>query len=322
MKPSWIPSILPGVRTTLLDAIQLVTQGDDVGKRHLEGQPAAVRFYPARQPCGVTVVVCPGGGYQNLAHHEGEVVAHWLNDQGIHAAVLKYRHAGQANTQTTGLSDSSQQATDVDISDGAGWQGPLLDKPALDASLAMLALRYSAKDLDIHPGKIAIMGFSAGGHVAATLCTHWKRLDAGYLKLGQASDKLAYSCRPDASILIYPVISMQRDITHGGSRERLIGSDASSDLAAFYSAELQVNAQTPPAFLFHTFDDKVVPQLNAIRYAEALARCGVPCELHVYNQPGAGHGIGLAQSIPNLCNWPRQCERFLKDLFLDNRVSE
>jgi len=206
------------------------------------------------------VIICPGGGYARLAaSHEGSDVARVFNDWGITAFVLKYR-----------LPDDTIM---IDKSIG----------PLQDAQRAIQFVRENATRWNIDPNKIGIMGFSAGGHLAATASTHFNK--------GVIDNPNNISLRPDFSILLYPVISFTDILAHMGSRNNLIGRDASQGKVIEYSNEMQVTGQTPPAFLVHAADDKTVKVQNSIRYYESLLKSNVLSELHVY--PKGGHGFGM-----------------------------
>ena len=206
------------------------------------------------------VVICPGGGYHRLAFdHEGFLVAEWLNQQGVAGFLLKYRLP------------SDQIMEDKSV-------GPLQD-----VQQAIRVVRRRAKEWDIDSQKIGVMGFSAGGHLAASASTLFD------MPVYESVDST--SARPDFSILIYPVISFQDNITHMGSRINLIGESPTSQQIHQFSADEQVTAQTPPAFLVHTLDDGAVPVENTLRYVAALRSCGVPCEVHLYESGGHGFGI-------------------------------
>lgn len=221
-------------------------------------KPELYMFF-AEKPNGTAIIICPGGGYSHLAFsHEGIDVAKALNAQGITAFVLKYRLP------------SDQIMVDKNI-------GPLQD-----AQQAIKTVRANAEKWKINPLRIGIMGFSAGGHLASTLSTHFA--DA------LIEDSEGISLRPDFSVLGYPVISMGQ-YTHKGSKTNLLGANASDTLIQKYSNELQINAQTPPAFLFHANDDKTVPVENSVNYMLALKNNGVPAEAHFY--PAGGHGFGM-----------------------------
>jgi acetyl esterase/lipase len=215
-----------------------------------------------RSITGQAVIICPGGGYSILAYDwEGTDVAKLLNAHGIAAIVLKYR-----------LPDS--------LSSTAPDQVPLMD-----AKQAMRIVREKAASWNINPNKIGIMGFSAGGHLASTLSTHFEE-----------------ETKPNFSILIYPVISMDKSIAHMGSRNNLIGKQPSEEMAKLYSNELQVTANTPPTFLIHATDDQSVPVENSLLYYQALKKNKVPTEMHIY--PAGGHGFGLANGNRSLESWP------------------
>tara|TARA_R110002051_G_scaffold117009_3_gene190627 strand:+ start:11129 stop:12934 length:1806 start_codon:yes stop_codon:yes gene_type:complete len=225
---------------------------------------------------GTSVVICPGGGYTHLAiNKEGYQVAKWLNTLGISAFVLKYR-----------------MPTDLTMTDKT--IGPLQD-----AQEAIRIVRRNAEKWNLNPTKIGIMGFSAGGHLATTLATHF---DATVY----ASDKI--SAHPDFSILIYPVISMEEGVTHQGSKKSLLGANPSQKLIDAYSNAKQVSANTPPAFLVHATDDGAVPVENSIEYYLALKEYKIPVEMHIYEN--GGHGFGLGRNGTNT-NWPIACEDWL-----------
>jgi acetyl esterase/lipase len=227
----------------------------------LVSRPTLQVFLPRPEiATGAAVVVCPGGGYLHLAFtHEGTDVARMLNDWGIAAFVLKYR---LPNDET------------------------MIDKtigPLQDAQRAIQLVRQRAGDWGVDPAKVGIMGFSAGGHLASTAGTHFNQ--------ATIDNPGGVSLRPDFMILLYPVISFQDSIGHRGSRDNLIGLHPDATLIRKYSNELQVTAQTPPAFLVHAEDDKTVPVANSLHFYEALQANGVPAEMHIY--PHGGHGFGL-----------------------------
>ncbi len=235
---------------------------------------------PADHSSGAAIIICPGGGYTHLAvESEGSKVAKWLNNIGITAFVLKYR-----------LPDTA-----IMINKTIG--------PLQDAQRAMRIVRRNAKKWNINPDKIGIMGFSAGGHVASTLSTHYDQ------KVYKLRDTV--SARPDFSILIYPVISMREGITHMGSRIALLGKHPTPALVKLYSNELQVNNNTPPAFLIQAMDDPAVPIQNSIDYAQALRKFNIPCELHLYERGGHGFGLGTNKHDTE-SSWPEACIGWLK----------
>ncbi|MEX2399946.1 MAG: alpha/beta hydrolase [Rhodothermales bacterium] len=253
-----------------------------------EGAPGAVGSEEVDRPTltihlpengnGTAVVVCPGGGYRNLAmDHEGRQVAEWLNERGIAAFVLKYRL-------------------------GHRYRHPA---PLSDVRRALRMVRSGSDTLGIDPERIGVWGFSAGGHLAATASTQYVRGDA------QAEGPIdRVSSRPDFSILAYPVISLAESYTHQGSRQALLGEDPDPALVSQLSNERHVTSSTPPAFLFHTDEDEAVPAENSVAYYLALRRNGVPAELHVYRD--GRHGVGLAPGDPVLGTWPDRLEDWLR----------
>jgi acetyl esterase/lipase len=221
-------------------------------------------MYSAKSAAGgnasAAIIICPGGGYGILAaSHEGADVAKMLQGWGIAAFVLKYRLPD----------DSSMENKEI--------------APLQDAQTAIQIVRQRAKEWNIDANKIGIMGFSAGGHLAATASTHFKEI-----KIKNPQD---ISLRPDFSVLIYPVISFSDSLTHMGSRNSLLGKKPSPEKIKEYSNELQVNAETPPAFLVHAGDDKSVKPGNSIDYYQALLKNNVTAELHLYQN--GGHGFGM-----------------------------
>ncbi|MFL6212286.1 MAG: alpha/beta hydrolase [Blastocatellia bacterium] len=239
--------------------------------------PTLTPYLPPRaRATGAAVVICPGGGYQMLADHEGRPVAEWLNSIGVTAFVLKYRIAPRYHHPS----------------------------PMLDAQRALRTVRARAAEWGIDPRRIGILGFSAGGHLASTAATHF---DAGKADSADAIERV--SSRPDLVILIYPVITM-REQTHGGSKRNLIGEHPDPQLIALMSNEEQVTKETPPAFLIHTVNDEAVPVENSLLFAAALRRAGVPYEMHLYER--GPHGFGLAPNDPVLSSWPERCADWLR----------
>jgi len=230
------------------------------------------------------ILILPGGGYRNLAAgHEGVEIAQFFNSHGITAAVCFYRHRGLGNA-------------------GAGYGHPV---PMLDASRGIRTLRAKSQEWNIDPKRIGIIGFSAGGHLASTISTHF---DDGQ---PNASDPVeAVSSRPDYCVLGYPVISFGKPHTHGGSQRNLLGDNPDPELVRSLSNEDAVTDRTPPTFLFHTAEDKGVPAENSLVYTSALLRAGVPAELHVFE--AGRHGVGLAVGLPGAEAWPSLCAQWLK----------
>jgi acetyl esterase/lipase len=230
------------------------------------------------KPNQTAVIICPGGGYMHLAFDkEGTKVAEWFNSLGIAAFVLKYRLPNDLIMKNKNV-------------------GPLQD-----AQEAVRYVRQNAAKLNIDPNKIGILGFSAGGHLASTLSTHYDD------KVYESTYKV--SARPDFSILMYPVISMENQITHKGSQTNLLGSNPSQDLIDSYSNEKKVTSKTPPAFLIHATDDTVVIPENSINYYLALKKNGVKAELHLYEKGGHGFGLGVNDTSKF---WTRDCVEWLK----------
>jgi acetyl esterase/lipase len=241
-------------------------------------------FYPADKDKanGCAVVVCPGGGYSDRAGHEGKPIAEWLNARGVHAFVLKYRTVNESKIDP-----------------------PLQPGPMLDVQHAIRTVRAKAKEYGVDPNRIGVWGFSAGGHLASTAATHFDDGDAAAPDL---IDKA--SCRPDFAILVYPLISMTEK-THGGSKNNLLGKKPDPKLVEFYSSEKQVTAKTPPTFLFHTVEDKVVPIENSRMFKEACEKAGVPVELVEYEK--GAHGLGLGKNAPaDYSTWPDKLEAWMK----------
>jgi acetyl esterase/lipase len=245
--------------------------------------PDIAVFMPAKKSMtGEAVIICPGGGYRILSYDwEGEDIAKYLNSKGIVGIVLKSR-----------LPVSESQIEPH-------------KSPLLDGQRAMRIVRYHAEEWGIDPAKIGVMGFSAGGHLAASMSTHY---DAGNQSSPDPIEKV--SCKPDFSILVYPVISFTEDFQHKGSRISLVGAD--EKLMKYFSAEQQVTADTPPAILIHSADDKAVPVENSIAYYRALIQHGVQAEMHLY--PHGGHGYSLAIGNGHLSEWPERVVDWIKFL--------
>ena len=243
---------------------------------------------PAEKANGAAVVICPGGGYGFLAaDHEGKQVAEFFNSLGVQAFVLKYRIVQKDRP------------------------GPLGKAPLLDAQRAIRTVRAKAKDHGIDPTRIGLIGFSAGGHLASTAGTHF---DDGDKNAADPIDQV--SSRPDWLVLGYPVVSMEPGVTHGGSRNNLLGKEPDAKLVEEFSNEKQVTEKTPPTFIFHTDEDKAVPVENALRFYLALKKAKVPGEIHIYEK--GRHGVGLG-SDPKwtggdsyTASWPQHLAAWLK----------
>ena len=235
---------------------------------------------PAADATGAALVICPGGGYGGLAAHEGDVYARWLNEHGVAAFVLKYRLGSK------------------------GYRHPAMIN---DAARAVRLVRARAADWKVDVKRVGIMGSSAGGHLASTLLTHF---DAGK---PEAEDPIErQSSRPDLGILCYPVISMGPN-THGGSKKNLLGDNPAPELVELLSNEKQVTPNTPPCFLFHTWEDGAVKVENSLEFAAALRRQKVPFDLHIYEKGQHGIGLGSRDFDPaKLHPWTHDCLVWLK----------
>lgn len=226
-------------------------------------------------PSGTAMVICPGGGYRGLVtEQEGHGIARWLNRHGITGVVLEYRlPRGRAAV------------------------------PLADAQRAIRTVRATAEEWDVRPNRIGIIGFSAGGHLASTAATQFDDGDPA------ATDPIArVSSRPDFAVLVYPVISMG-ELAHTGSRTRLLGEDAPQELRQRYSSELRVTAATPPMFLTHAVDDKVVAIEHSRRMQAALERHGVPSRL--LELASGGHGLNGYQG-PMWDAWQTEVLKWIK----------
>ncbi|HEV3166118.1 MAG TPA: alpha/beta hydrolase [Isosphaeraceae bacterium] len=226
---------------------------------------------------GAAVVICPGGGYGGLADHEGRPVAEWLNSLGVAGFVLKYR------------------------------LGPRYHHPAMlqDAARAIRTVRGRASEWHVDPKRVAILGFSAGGHLASTAGTHF---DAGKPDADDPIER--QSSRPDRMILIYPVIALATPYGHTGSMRNLLGDNPAPELVQSLSNETQVTAQTPPAFLVQTNEDAAVPAENSMLFILALRKAKVPVEFHMFEK--GRHGLGMGGGDLAFKAWPELCATWLK----------
>jgi len=256
--------------------------GEIVSRYEKVTDPTITVFLPPYEKAtGAAVLICPGGGYEVLAFdHEGIAIARWLNDNGIAGIILKYRLP------------SDLIMTDKSV-------GPLQD-----AQEAIRIIRRNASEWKINPREIGVIGFSAGGHLASTLSTHFTE------KVYEVKDTT--SARPDFSLLIYPVISFNTSFTHAGSRKNLIGDNPSDNAVRHFSNELQITENTPPTFLVHSSDDKAVPVRNSIVYFEGLVSRNIPAEMHVFQK--GGHGYGLSINKETQSAWPDLCLSWLKEI--------
>ena len=233
---------------------------------------------PAGTANGTAIVIFPGGGYQHLSMQtEGSEVANWLAGAGVTTFVVRYR------------------------------LGPKYRHPTMlgDAQRAIRTVRARAVEWNVDPARLGVIGFSAGGHLAATAGTHF---DTGNASSADPVERA--SARPDFLLLIYPVITMRDSLTHGGSRRNLLGTQPTPELVRLLSNETRVSAETPPTFLVHSTDDKAVPVENSLLFYEALKRNGVRAEMHVFEH--GGHGFGLAPRDPVLSAWTTMCEAWMR----------
>jgi acetyl esterase/lipase len=245
-----------------------------------EDTPQLTPYFPEKaKATGAAIVICPGGGYGHLAAHEGEDYALFLNTLGIAAFVLRYR-LGSHNYRHPAMLD--------------------------DATRAVRLVRSRAPEWNLDPHRIGIMGSSAGGHLASTLLTHF---DTGDENSSDPVERV--SSRPDIGVLCYAVISMGEH-THEGSRQNLLGENPSADVVHHLSNELHVTPQTPPCFIWHTWEDKAVKLENSLQFVAALNQNGVPFDFHVYQE--GRHGLGLADKPPfeNAHPWSRDLAFWLK----------
>jgi acetyl esterase/lipase len=251
------------------------------GRVQKVAKPQITVYHPdPDKATGKSILICPGGGYRIIAiQHEGHEIAQWYSQQGILAVVLKYR-----------LPDPELVENPWDI-------------PLDDAKVAIQKIRSKAENWNINVDQVGVLGFSAGGHLAASLSVH-----------GKPSSDPSQNSRPDFSILIYPVISMDPTFTHQVSRSTLLGQKMDSEYELFYSTEKQINADTPPAFLVHSWDDTAVPAQNSIVYAQALSENKVKTEMHLFERGGHGYGRGDAQKHGNVSEWLALSLRWIMEL--------
>lgn len=244
-----------------------------------DDQPVITPYLPpVGKANGTAVVIFPGGGYQHLSmEKEGSDVANWLAGTGVTAFVVRYRL-------------------------GPKYHHPL---EMGDGQRAIRTVRARAAEWGLDAKRVGVIGFSAGGHMASTMGTHF---DAGIASSGDVIERV--SSRPDFMILMYPVITMRDTIGHKGSRVNLLGDTPDPSLLRLMSNELQVTRDTPPTFIVHSTDDKTVPVENALLMYEALKRAAVPVEMHIFEY--GGHGFGLAPTDPVLSAWTTVCESWMR----------
>jgi acetyl esterase/lipase len=231
-----------------------------------------------KRPC---VIICPGGGYGILAaSHEGTDVAQYFNSIGINAIVLKYRLPNDYNQLDKSIA------------------------PLQDVQQVFYLARLNGDKWGIDKTKIGVMGFSAGGHLAATMSSHYNDV--------KIINEEKINLRPNFQILIYPVITF-KDFGHQGSTEQLIGKNASVEVVNYFSNELQVDQNTPPAFMVHAKDDEAVPVKNTLEYEKALKLQDIPVEVVLFEK--GGHGFGMNNS-----NSDKQWPPSLKDWFVKMHI--
>jgi len=248
-------------------------------------EPTVEVYLPAKSNAnGQAMLILPGGGYGILAYDwEGTDIAKFLNGKGIAGIVVKYR-----------LPSSVSQTDKHNV-------------PLMDAQRALRLVRSKAEEFNIDAGKIGIMGFSAGGHLASTLGTHFDE------KVHDAVDEIdCISARPDFMALGYPVITFGEESTHKGSQKNLLGDKPKAEMIAHFSNEKRVTDKTPPTFLVHAADDTAVPVENSLVFFEALKEKGVPATLHVY--PKGGHGFSLARKDMHLRSWTERLFEWMENL--------
>lgn len=281
VKPLWTDTIPNSQKS---DDKEIIEEKDILVVSYVQNPDISVYLPAKRTATRQAVVICPGGGYWVLAYDwEGTDIARYFNSIGVAAIVLKYR-------------------LPVSKSNVIPHKSPLLD-----AQRAIRMTRHHAEEWNIDKSKIGIMGFSAGGHLASTASTHF---DYGNPDAPDPVDR--QSCRPDFSILMYPVISFTDSSVHKGSRKNLIGENPDQELVTYYSNELQVSQDTPPAFLVHADDDKGVPVENSLLYYQALRKFNIPAALHVF--PKGGHGFGLGLGKGAAASWTDLCKVWLQEM--------
>ncbi|MCL6219590.1 alpha/beta hydrolase [Zunongwangia pacifica] len=266
------------------DEKEVINKGDIRWITKVQTPTLEIYIPPKASANGQAVLVCPGGGYAGLAYDwEGTEIAKYLNSKGIAAGVLKYRLPGSASVKEN------------------------FKAPLQDAQRGIRMLRANASAWNIDKKKLGVMGFSAGGHLASTLGTHFQ--EAFYSAIDETDSE---EIRPDFMILIYPVISMDTKITHQGSRDNLLGDHPTEALEKQFSNDLQVTANTPKTFILHASDDDTVPVENSLRMYKALQEHDVETEMHIY--PTGGHGFSLANGMYYLQSWSDRLTDWLRNL--------
>ena len=276
--------IVPAGQEAASHGVELLWPNGAPGAKGIDegDKPTLTIYLPEKEKAtGAAVVIFPGGGYGHLAvDHEGHQIAEWLNSIGVAGFIVKYRHRNS----------------------GAGYGHPA---PIQDAQRAIRTVRSRAGEWGVDPGRIGIIGFSAGGHLASSAGTHFKN------RYGEPADAIdQVSCRPDFMILMYPVISFTEWYTHKGSRKNLLGENPDEELVDNFSNEKQVTPETPPTFLVHADDDKVVPPENSIAFYLALRKAEVPAEMHIYEK--GGHGFGPGADKGAVSSWMARCADWME----------
>ncbi len=265
-------------------ATEKIERKDIILISNVQTPDIAVYLPSPRFATGQAVIICPGGGYWVLAYDlEGTDIARYFNSIGVAAVVLKYR------LPTYGNCIEPHKA------------------PLMDAQRAMRLVRHNAAKWNINPEKIGIMGFSAGGHLASTLGTHF---DYGNKEATDSVER--QSCRPDFMILMYPVISFTDASVHSGSAEALLGKNPDKDLLVYYSSELQVKENTPPAFFALADNDDGVPAENSLLMYAALRKKKIPVELHILSE--GKHGFGLGLNNEHVASWTTNLKLWMNSL--------
>jgi acetyl esterase/lipase len=286
----WLfPTIVCLLTFTTMTTAQPTTQPEhEEIPLYPNGAPGAMGDAPTDRPAifpflakngnGAAVLVTPGGGYGHLAvDHEGWQVARWLNDNGISAFVFRYRYSP--------------------------YRHPV---PLNDALRAMRLVRSRAKQWNLDPTRIGMLGFSAGGHLTSSVGTHFD------FQTSAIDDIDKFSARPDFLVLVYPVISLTTEFTHQGSKTNLLGENPDPKLAELMSNDRQVTAKTPPTFLIHSTTDEGVPWQNSQLFFDACQKNGVKSKLVLFDR--GAHGYGLGGGDPKLSTWPDQCIAWLKEI--------
>lgn len=275
------PNGTPGLKAGVMVKEQsILNEKDGITRKRDITEPSLTVFTPKKKTSDASVIICPGGGYFILAwDHEGTAIGEWFAARGVTAFVLKYRLPQYELFENAEI------------------------RPLQDAQQAIRLIRKDAPKYKINPDKVGIMGFSAGGHLAATASTHFDR------QVGEVTDE-NISVRPNFTILMYPVISFSDRFTHFGSRNNLLDNKMSIEKIEHYSNELQIKKDTPPTFLVHAFDDPVLVN-NSIEYFKALKAKNIPAEMHIYDR--GGHGFSMKKSNKGpVASWPARLEEWMK----------